>query len=94
MQAVVRTTRSLLGHNPTAATPVQPARFTATPPAIPLETSPIDSLTAQVLVDRLATDLESGRRSNYSTETVTNSLDIDVFRIANSTQNDLGSISG
>ncbi|MGK0299247.1 MAG: hypothetical protein ACI89X_000108, partial [Planctomycetota bacterium] len=34
---------------------------------------------------------ESGRRSTYSAETVTNSLVIDVFRMANSTQNDLGS---
>ncbi len=55
---------------------------------------PSFGLTAWVLVDRLVSDFESRHRSVDSAETANYSLVIDVFRMANSTQNGLGRISG
>jgi hypothetical protein len=51
-------------------------------------------LTAKVLADKLATDIEPIHRSAYSAETDNNSLVIDESELANSLQNALGSISG
>jgi hypothetical protein len=55
---------------------------------------PSFGLTAWVLVERLVSDFESRHRSVDSAETDNYSLVIDVFRMANSTQNGLGRISG